>query len=174
MTQPLKCTAWIITVSEPTTAAFPSRLKAQEDYLGTQLAPWLLDTPPAWLTRCHSFHFMRYIDASHEGHGGITVELRFLGSADVLAEAAPEVERALSEQQASGAITKSQGKEVSGWRADDAYGGTTLNEPFAHLLASSSRLALELLREPRRDFAARKAVVQNWTHCVRLIASGMG
>jgi len=174
MLDTLRCAAWTITLPEPAVAAFPNRLKVQEDYLSSEFVPWFLDEPPSWLERCHSFHFMRYIDAGHGEHGGISVELRLLGTPDILAEAAPNVERTLSSQQASGTIVNYQPKTVADWIVIDACGGSALNEPFAHFLASSSRLALELVRTPRRDFTARDAIIRNWVHCVRLIARGMG
>lgn len=170
----MKCAAWIITIPEPPSNAFASRLKAQEDYLGSQLAPWLLDGPPASLASCHSFHFMRYIDATHEGHGGITIELRVLGTADAVQQATSDVQAKLEAQQNDGAIVKFEPKKTSDWQTAEDYGGTDLNEAFARLLASSARLALELLRQPRRDFASRTAVVENWAHCVRLVAGGLG
>ena len=170
----MKCGAWIIKVPEPTSSAFPARLKAQEDYLGSHLAPWLLDAPPASLGDCHSFHFMRYIDATHAGHGGISLELRVLGAAQAVQKAAAEVEAEFARQKAAGFILTFEPKAVADWQAGDDYGGNALSEPFAELLAASTRLALQLLKEPRRDFGARNAVVANWAHCVRLVASGMG
>ena len=170
----MKCGAWIITVPEPGSPAFPERLRVQEDYIGSQLAPLLLDAPPASLLACHSFHFMRYVDSKNPGHGGITIELRVLGTAAAIQKAALDIEAILQNQANSGTILKFDSKQVADWQTADDYGGTRLDEAFTQLLASSSRLALELLRNPRRDLAARAAVVENWAHCVRLVANGMG
>jgi hypothetical protein len=117
---------------------------------------------------------MRYIDATHPGHGGITVELRVLGTADTVRTATADFEAELAKQKAAGVILSFEPKAVADWHAGDDYGGSPMDEPFADLLASSTRLALELLQEPRRDSGARNSVVANWAHCVRLVVGGTG
>jgi len=99
---------------------------------------------------------------------------RVLGAADAVQKATSDVHVELTCQQSAGAILKFEPKTIADWQAADDYGGTPLDLPSSELLASSARLAQELLKEPRRDFAARNAVVQNWAHCVRVVASGMG
>jgi len=177
MSAELLCTSWSIQLPEPTSADPVDRIRAQEEYLGQRVAPWLMDARPAWTGSLHSFHFMRYLDPTHLARvKGIAIELRLLGRAEVLTQAEPEVDATLSEHKTHHIVMEYLRKPRSDWRQTtlDAYGGPQAGHSFAHFLASDSWLTLHLLHEPSFDVQSRSLVLDNWGHCFGLVTKCKG
>lgn len=172
----LRCQSWRIQIPEPEEQSTVALLRAQEEYIGEYLSPWLLDAP-TWLENLHSFHLMRYFRPEHlDGFEGIVFVLRFLGGKEELAAIEASVREKLEKHKASGVINKFEIEETKLW-ADSVlldYGGPEASDSWASFLAAATWLALSLLRDPARDFSARRLVVANWEHCLRLISLGTG
>ena len=175
MSENVLCSSWRVQVSEPEARDLPGRIRAQEEYIGHYLAPWLLDA--AWVRKLTSLHFMRYLDPEHLQHiRGIAVVLRLLGDEQALAEADRSVRTELEEHASAGAIVRFESEPHGPW-ADSVigeYGGPEVSEAWSKFLASSSWLCLWLLREPRHDFEARNLILANWSHCFGLVTRGIG
>src|SRR5215510_1287128 len=141
MTDPLICTSWPIQLTEPASADPVDRIRVQEEYLGKQLSPWLIDVRPTWIDSLHSVHFMRYLDPTHlDKVKGIVIEFRLLGSAAVLSQAEPDVDQLLSGHKTQQLVTEYYRKAQSDWEQTTlaTYGGSQASRNFATFLASAS------------------------------------
>lgn len=176
MSPDLLCASWPLQLYEPATPDSVSRVRVQEEYLGQHLGPWLRGHANQ-LGALHSYHFMRYLDATHLGHVvGIIIEFRILGLPDVVSDVAPSIDQELAKQKAANTIAEFYRKPDGLWRTSliPAYGGPAVAEPFAQFLAASSKLTLELLSAPAMPFVSRHMVLEEWGHCFRLVTSCTG
>lgn len=176
MNSPLFCTSWPIQLPEPGASDPVARVRAQEEFIGASLAPWLISAD-SWRESLHSFHLMRYLDPSHLAPvGGIVIELRLLASSVALAGAEPEVDNKLQDFQARGLLSQYYRKPREDWSSSVGaeYGGSEVAEYWALFLASGTALALHLLRNRTDNFEARSQVIDNWLHCFSLITRCKG
>jgi hypothetical protein len=173
----LAAQAWRVQLPEPASPDAASRIRVQEEYLGREIVPWLVNTQPVWLAGLHSYHIMRYLDPTHlQNIGGIALVFRFLADPPLLASAQPQIDSTFQAHKARGVVHDFAIDPPSPWAASVplAYGGPPVADPWARFLASSTALALNLLGTPRYDFQARALMTQNWVHCFGLVTRGVG
>ena len=177
MTTELLCDSWPLQLPEPATPDPVARVQVQEEYLARHLGPWLRANGEAALAGLHSYHFMRYLDATHLSPlTGIILEFRILGPSPILDAAQAALDGELERQRSAGIVAAYFRKQRGAWHTSliPAYGGPEMAEPFAAFLSAASKLTLELLKEPQHPFQSRSMVLDRWAHCFRLVTSCTG
>lgn len=173
----MPCMSWVVEVPERIGGIMAARLRAQDAYLGSEIAGWLpeLDSPDCVLGQARSFHFMRHLNPEHLPGWNNALALIFAAPEEALADIHSEIEKRLVAQQRRGAINRYWREGTSDWHEmmSQSCGGREVGVEFATFLNAVSRATLKMLAR-NHSSAVRMAFASQWERYHRVIANGVG